>query len=171
MKSELPYEEWLLTIDRMTTRWRLWRLECYRLALYLAELSFLDLDRITEQEPDFDGNDFLLQATKIGAKIAFGHGPGFRTIQLEGFNEALASSRAARHWYELCWEWLGDSRTRHRLQLIDIITNNLLLLTQVPPGFDPVAYDDEHWDAPIEESEYGEWEEDDSNDDLGNIPF
>lgn len=170
MKSELSYEEWLLTVDKMTTRWSMWRLDCYRLALYLAELSFLDLDRIRVHTPDFDGGDFLLRATKIGAKIAFGHGPGFRMIQLEGFNEALASARAAREWYDYCWDWLGDARTRHRLRLIDIIIHNLLLLTQVPPGFDPVAYDEEHWDDPVDEEEYGEWE-DDASDDSGNIPF
>jgi hypothetical protein len=165
MKTELSYEEWLLTVDKMVTRWSMWRSEVYRLSMYLGELAFLDLDRILAQQPAFEGDDFLLQASKIGAKIAFGHGPGFRTIQLEGFGEALESARAARLWYEHCWEWMGLERTRQRLKVLDIITNNLLLLTQIPPGFDPQAYDDEHWDDPEIMDE--EWEEgDDSNDDF-----
>jgi len=165
MITELSYEEWLLTVDKMVTRWSMWRLEVYRLSMYLGELAFLDLDRILAQQPAFEGGDFILQASKIGAKIAFGHGPGFRTIQLEGFNEALESAWAARQWYEVVSDWLGVERTRHRLQIIDIVTNNLLLLTQVPHGFDPDAYDDEHWDDPVDRDE--EWEEgDDTNDDF-----
>jgi hypothetical protein len=170
MKSELSYHDWLLTVDKMVTRWSMWRLEVYRLAMYIGELAFLDLNRIVAQEPAFEGDDFLLQACKIGAKIAFGHGPGFRTIQLEGFGEALASARAARQWYEHTAEWLGVERTRHRLKVLDIITNNLLLLTQIPPGFDPEAYDDEHWDDPIAGDE--EWEEgDDNSDNLDDFIF
>lgn len=165
MKTELSYEEWLLTVDKMVTRWSMWRLEVYRLAMYFGELAFLDLDRIVAQEPQFEGDDFLLQASKISAKIAFGHGPGFRTIQLEGFGEALGAARGARQWYEHTEGWLGNERSRHRLKLLDIITNNLLLLTQVPEGFDPEAYDNEHWDDPTHRDE--EWEEgDDSGDDF-----
>ncbi len=157
MKNELSYQEWLLTVDKMVTRWSMWRLEVYRLSMYLAELAFLDLNRIVAQEPAFEGDDFLLQATKVGAKIAFGHGPNFRTIQLEGFNEALESARAARHWYEHAALWLGVERSRHRLRVLDIIIHNLLLLTQVPHGFDPERYDDEHWDDPQNMDE--EWED------------
>lgn len=168
MKNELSYQEWLLTVDKMVTRWSMWRLEVYRLAMYLAELAFLDVNRIVAQEPAFEGDDFLLRTTKVGAKIAFGHGPGFRTIQLEGFNEALESARAARHWYEHASIWLGIERSRHRLRLLDIIIHNLLVLTHVPQGFDPEAYDDEHWDDPQNLDE--EWEDgeegSDSSDDF-----
>jgi hypothetical protein len=171
MDTEIPYEEWLASVDRRVTRWSTWRLEVYRLATYLGELAELDLRRICDRQPAFFGDDFLLQSSKIGAKIAFGHGPGFRAIQLEGFEEALASARAARRWYDCCAMWLGTECAWRRLVLVDTITNNLLLLTQVPEGFDPDAYDDEHWDDPVAWNE--EWEdEDDSPAAPGDdIPF
>jgi hypothetical protein len=146
MKTELAYSEWLTTVNKSITRWRMWRLEVYRLATYLGELTLLDLGRIRTQFPGFRGDIFLLHAGKIGAKIAFGYGPSFRTVQLQGFNEALAAAKETRLWYVHSRDWLGEVRTTQRLFLVDTIIHQLYLLTQIPPAFDPERYDEENWE-------------------------
>ncbi len=132
MPSEnLPrtYEEWLSTMDELTTTSPVWKLRVYRDALFLFDLAKQDCTKLTKGDLTRPLMGQLYRAVgSIGANIAEGCGRSSGKDRMRFFDYALGSAREADHWYHGCQHVLGDSVMLHRRTLINRICGQLVSL-------------------------------------------
>jgi LysW-gamma-L-lysine/LysW-L-ornithine aminotransferase len=109
----------------------LWRVEAYRLALFLADLGWQDVTKLMADGRTIRIADQLYRAAgSIGANIAEGYSRGTGKDRARFYEYALGSGRECRYWYFEARHVLGPDVTQHRLDLLSQIIR--LLLTMVP---------------------------------------
>jgi len=130
MKS---YLEWEATILPQVKGDALWRVEAYRLSLFVADLCWEDTTKIlaTEDARRRGLADQLYRATcSVGANIAEGFGRSSGKEKAHFYEYALGSARESRDWYHKVRHLLPESVHPHRTeQLTQIIK---LLIKSIP---------------------------------------
>ncbi len=125
------YQEWLKAVPEAITGDTLWRVEAYRLALFVSELAWQDCTRLAQDKRTVALSDQLYRAVgSIGANIAEGYSRGTGKDRARFYEYALGSARESRDWYYKGRHVLGEQVTEHRLDLITRIIR--LLLTMIP---------------------------------------
>ena len=127
----MKYVEWLANVPDEITGDSLWRVEVYRLALFVADLSFRDARKVAGDRMLIGLADQLLRATgSVSANIAEGYSRGTGRDRARFYEYALGSARESRDWYYKLRLALGEEVALHRIdQLTQIIR---LLLTMTP---------------------------------------
>ena len=127
----MNYEEWLRTVPVDITGGSLWKVEAYRLALFLADLGWHDVSKLMKDKRTLDLSNQLHRALgSIGANVSEGYSRGTGKDRARFYEYALGSSRESRGWYWNSRHVLGEPVTEHRLDLLAQITR--LLLTMIP---------------------------------------
>jgi four helix bundle protein len=127
----VEYEKWLGSIPEEITNDSLWRVEAYRLALYVADLCWNDVNPSTNDKRMFGISEQLVRAIgSISANLAEGYSQSTGKSRALFYEYALGSSREARDWYYKCRHIIGEDITSNRLKLLINIIR--LLLTMVP---------------------------------------
>jgi four helix bundle protein len=125
------YGEWEASIPEEITRDSLWKMEAYRLALFAADLSWHDVTSLMQDRRTIATSDQLYRAVgSVSANIAEGYSRGTGRDRARFYEYALGSARESRDWYYKVRHILGETVTRHRLQLLTQIIR--LLLAMVP---------------------------------------
>ncbi|MFN3980953.1 MAG: four helix bundle protein, partial [Caldilinea sp.] len=125
------YVEWEQSVPEVITKDALWRMEVYRLALFVADLAWCDVTRLMGDRRTLGLTDQLYRAVcSIGANIAEGYSRNSAKDRARFYEYALGSARESRDWYYKGRAILGDSVTEHRLTLVTQLIR--LLLTIVP---------------------------------------
>ena len=130
-RGEVNYEEWVKTVPEVITGDSLWKVEAYRLALFVTELGWYDATKLIRDKRMHGLADQLYRAMgSISANIAEGYSRGTGKGRALFYEYALGSARESRDWYYKSRHVLGEEVITHRLSLLTQIIR--LLLTMVP---------------------------------------
>ena len=130
MKS---YLEWEASILPQVKGDALWRVEAYRLSLFVADLCWEDTTKIlaTDDARRRGLADQLYRATcSVGANIAEGFGRSSGKEKAHFYEYALRSARESRDWYHKVRHLLPESIHPHRTEQLTQIIN--LLIKSIP---------------------------------------
>jgi four helix bundle protein len=125
------YQEWEPTVSEAIKADSLWKVNAYRLALFLSDLGWHDATRLMQDRRTIGLADQLYRALgSIGANLAEGYSRGTGKDRARFYEYALGSARESRDWYHKARHVLGEAVAQHR---IDSLTQVIrLLLTMIP---------------------------------------
>jgi four helix bundle protein len=127
----MNYDEWEGTVPSAMREDSLWKGAAYRLALFVADLSWSDVTRLLRDRRTAGLADQLYRAVcSISANVAEGYSRGTGNDRARFYEYALGSARESRDWYYKARHILGEDVTHDRLNLLTEITR--LLLTMIP---------------------------------------
>lgn len=127
----MNYHEWEKDVLTDITGDVLWKVEAYRLSLFLSDLAWYDVKKLVQDRSMFGLSDQLYRAIgSIGANIAEGYGRSSGKDRARFYEYGLGSSRESRDWYYKSRHVLGEKVAEHRIHLLTQITR--LLLTMIP---------------------------------------
>lgn len=138
----MNYATWLTSVPESITNDSLWKMAAYRLALFLSDVAWADVTKLTGDSRTRSLADQLFRAVgSTSANLAEGYSRGTGRDRARFYEYALGSARETRDWYFKARHVLGPSVTEHRLNfLVEIIR---LLLTMVPDQRGMVLKEDE----------------------------
>src|SRR6185295_17654718 len=141
----MTYTDWERTVPEEITADSVWSVKAYRLALFIAELSWYDATKLLGDKRTISLADQLYRsAGSISANIEEGFSRGTGRDRARFYEYALGSARETRGWYYKGGHVLDELVVTHRISLLTEIVK--LLLTMVPDQRrqalreDPVAY-------------------------------
>jgi four helix bundle protein len=156
----MDYVEWEKEVPEEIKADSLWKVTAYRLALFVADLGWLDVTKLMKDRRTISLSDQLYRALgSIGANISEGYSRGTGKDRARFYEYALGSAREARGWYFDGRHILGQSIVDHRIRLITEIIK--LLLTMIPQQRSYAVHD--------EIVEYGDVSQADRMDDVGDL--
>ena len=118
----MTFEQWEGSVPRSIREDTLWRIEAYRLGLFLSDLAWPDGIKLLKQPLTRATADQLVRAVgKISATIAEGYSRDTGKARSVFYEYALGSAREARDWYYKGRRVLGERVTAHRLDLVSQI--------------------------------------------------
>ncbi|GIK37326.1 MAG: four helix bundle protein [Chloroflexota bacterium] len=127
----MNYQEWEQSVPADFTGDPLWKVEAYRLSLFVAEVGWHDVTKLMQDKRTIALSDQLYRALgSIGANLAEGYSRGTGKDRARFYEYALGSARESRGWYYKARHVLGETVTQHRLSLLTQIIR--LLLTMIP---------------------------------------
>jgi four helix bundle protein len=130
-EERVTFEEWSAGVSEEIRGDSLWRVEAYRLALFLADLGWSDTAKLMQQGRTLGLADQLTRALgSIAANIAEGYSRGTGKDRAHFYEYALGSARESRTWYFRARHALGEDIIAHRMRLLGQIIR--LLLTMIP---------------------------------------
>lgn len=127
----MDYATWEKSVPDAITGDPSWRVEAYRLALFLADLGWYDVTKLMSDRRTLGVADQWYRALGgIGSQIAEGYSRGTGRDRARFYEYALGSTRESRDWYYKARHILGNSVIAHRLNLLTQIAR--LLLVMIP---------------------------------------
>jgi len=133
----MTLDEWLTTVPREFTEDPLWRMEVYRLAFLVGDLSWTDVTRLMQDKRTVSLSDQLYRAVgSIKANIAEGYSHRSGKDQARFYEYSLGSARESRGWYYDARHVLGEQVGKHRIQLMTKIIRLLLTIIPAERGFE-----------------------------------
>ena len=121
------YEQWEEGVPEPIKGDSLWKIESYRLSLFLADLSWHDVTKLAQDRRTAGIADQLYRAVgKISSNIGEGYSRGTGKDRARFYEYALGSAREARDWYYKGRHILGDSPAAHRIGVCTTLTKLLL---------------------------------------------
>jgi four helix bundle protein len=127
----MNYKEWEQSVPIEITGDALWRMEVYRLALFVADLVWSDVTKLAQDRRTVGLSDQLYRAVgSISTNIAEGYSRGTGKDRARFYEYALGSAREGRDWYYKGRHILGETIVSHRLSLLTQVIR--LLLTIIP---------------------------------------
>jgi four helix bundle protein len=125
------YETWEATVPEVLKRDALWTVEVYRLSLFLSDIGWHDITKLSGDRRTRGLADQLCRAMgSIGANLAEGYSRSTGQDRARFYEYALGSARESREWYYRARHILGVDVVDHRLDMLTQIIR--LLLRMVP---------------------------------------
>lgn len=130
-RDKVSYEEWVKSVPEEIIGDSLWKMEAYRLGLFVADVGWHDVTKLMQDRRTLGLSDQLYRALgSISADVAEGYSRGTGKDRARFYEYALGSTRESRDWYYKGQHVLGETVTQHRLRLLTQIIR--LLLTMIP---------------------------------------
>ena len=130
MEKILNYHEWEKSVPTDFTSDPLWRMEVYRLALFMADISWRDVTKLAQDNRTVSLSDLLYRAVEsISANIAEGYSYSSSKNKARYYEYALGSARESRGWYYQGRYILTEAIVQHRISLLSQISR--LLITMI----------------------------------------
>jgi len=127
----MNYASWEADVPESLKNDTLWRVEAYRLALFLSDIAWHDVSRLVQDRRMRSLSDQLYRAVgSVSANIAEGYSKGTGKDRARFYEYALGSARESRDWYFKARHLLGENIAIHRIDFLTQIIR--LLLTMVP---------------------------------------
>lgn len=127
----MNYQEWEEAVPEAIRADPLRKMTAYRMALFLADLGWHDVTRLTQDRRTLGLSDQLYRALgSISANLAEGYSRGTGKDRARFYEYALGSARESRDWYFKARHILGETVVTHRWQQLTEIIR--LLLTMIP---------------------------------------
>ncbi len=127
----MNFEGWEKELPKTITSDPLWHVQVYRLSLFVADIGWHDVTKLSQDYRTRSLSDQLYRAVgSVGANIAEGYSRQSNKEQARFFEYALGSARESRDWYFKARHVLGDEVVNHRLDLLTQIIR--LLLKTIP---------------------------------------
>lgn len=158
----MNYHEWEKTVPVEIKNDSLWKIEAYRLALFVNDIGWRDVTKLMKDKRTIGLSDQLYRALgSTSGNMEEGYSRRSNKDRARFYEYSLGSARESRGWYYRGRHILGDVVTQHRIQLLTQIIR--LLLTMIPEqrgyaiGEDKVSYylktDIDHEEAPLSQEE------------------
>lgn len=126
----MTFEDWEASVPEDLRSDAVWRIEAYRLALFLADLSWEDSQRLLREPRAKAMVDQLFRSCgNISSSICEGYSRTTPAQRALFYGYALGSTREARDWYYKCRRAMRAEVVTHRLSVASSIIR--LLLTMV----------------------------------------
>jgi four helix bundle protein len=130
----MNYQDWEAAVPPTIRQDDIWQLDVYRLSLFVAALTWLDIDWLIDDPRAWGIVDQLQRAVgSISTHVAEGYSLGKTQNRIRYYEYALGSARAARDWYYQSQPLLGKTITDHRLTLLTQLIHRLLKLLPYRP--------------------------------------
>jgi four helix bundle protein len=114
----VTYEQWEAGVPEVIRDDSLWKMEAYRLGLFLSDLAWHDTSKLARDRRTVGIADQLYRAVgKISSNFGEGYSRGTGKERAHFFEYALGSAREARDWYYKSRNILADRVVQHRLEL------------------------------------------------------
>ena len=127
----MNYEQWAGEVPEEITGDSLWKMEAYRLALFVADIGWFDVTKLMRDKRTLDLSDQLYRSLgSVSANLAEGYSRGTGKDRARFYEYALGSARESRDWYYKGRHILGQEIATHRLAFLTQVIR--LLLTMVP---------------------------------------
>lgn len=104
----------------------LWKVEAYRLALYLSDLCWFDTQKIIQQKYFSMADQLIRSSGSISANISEGYSRKSNKEKARFYEIAFGSAREARGWYFKSRHVLSTETASKRIHLITKIIKLLL---------------------------------------------
>jgi four helix bundle protein len=126
----MTYEEWLASVPPELTGDPLWKMKVYRLAVFVGDLAWCDVGKLSQDRRTRSLADQLYRAVgSVGANIAEGYSRRSGKDRARFYEYALGSARESRGWYYQGRHVLTEAVCTHRIQLLTEIIRLLLAIT------------------------------------------
>ena len=126
----MNYPDWQKTLPDDITQDPLWKLEVYRLGLFVAEISWHDALELNKHSLTRSIADQLYRAVcSISANITEGYSRSTGKDRARFLEYSLGSAREARDWYYKSRHTLKEEVVSHRINLLTQIIKMLSVLT------------------------------------------
>ena len=127
----LNYNNWLKSITDEITNDSLWKMEAYRLGLFIADIGWFDVTILVKDKRTIRLSDQLYRALgSISTNLCEGYSRGTGKDRARFYEYALGSARESRDWYYKSRHILGEVVTKN---CICIITQIIQLLLKMVP--------------------------------------
>jgi four helix bundle protein len=101
-RSDTALDDWIAQQPESVTSDPIWRLNCFREALFLIELARADAQRFERAGADRESRGQLLRAVaSIAANLAEGYGRPTAKDRVRFLSYAFGSARESMTWYRL----------------------------------------------------------------------
>ena len=141
------FTQWQASVPPEITHDPLWNMDVYRLALFIGEIAWFDVCKLSLDKRTLEISDQLHRAVgSISANIAEGYSKASKKDEARYFEYSLGSAREARDWYYKSRHILGDDVFIHRARLLVQIIRPLL---KIVPEFRGKKISDERSDYGI----------------------
>ena len=126
----MNYTEWEKSVPIEIAGDSLWTVTAYRLALFVGDIGWTDVTKLTQDTRTRSLADQLYRALgSISANIAEGYSKSTGKDRARFYEYALGSARESRDWYFKARHVLGEDVVSHRLYELTRIVQ--LLLTMI----------------------------------------
>ncbi len=126
----MNYPDWQKTVPDDITQDPLWKLEVYRLGLFVADIAWQDALALNKTQLTRDLADQLYRAVcSISANITEGYSRSTGKDRARFLEYSLGSAREARDWYYKSRHTLKEEVVKHRINLLTQIIKILSVLT------------------------------------------
>ncbi len=126
----MTYEEWERGVPDAIRNDAVWKVEAYRLALFLADLAWHDCTKLLEDRRTVSTADQLYRSTgKISGNISEGYSRGTSKDRARFYEYAIGSTRESRDWYWNGRHVLGEEVATHRIELCARILRLTITMT------------------------------------------
>jgi four helix bundle protein len=125
-EASMNYQEWITTVPVENTQDPLWKLEVYRLGLFIAEIGWEDVVLLNKNNLTRDAADQIIRSLdSISANIAEGYSRSTGKDRARYFEYALGEAREARDRYFKARRVLKSEVVLHRIKLLTQIVKML----------------------------------------------
>ena len=126
----MRYDDWQVGVPDEIKGDPLWKLEVYRLGLFISDIAWQDALELNKNTLTRDIADQLYRATcSISANIAEGYSRSTGKDRARFFEYSLGPAREARDWYYKSRHMLKEEVIKHRINLLMQIIKILNVLT------------------------------------------
>ena len=127
----MNYSKWEQNVPSVIKDDSLWTVEAYRLALFLADISWKDAKKLSTDNCSRSLSDQLYRSVgSMSANIEEGYSKQSSKDRARFYEYALGSARESRGWYYKGRHVLGDAVAEHRM---DFVTQIIRLLIKMVP--------------------------------------
>lgn len=127
----MNFEEWVKDVPEEITGDALWKVEAYRLGLFVGDIGWYDVTKIIGEKRTVSLADQLYRSLgSFSANVAEGFSRISHKEKARFYEYALSSARESRDWYFKARHVLDKQVTEHRIRLLTQIIR--LLITMVP---------------------------------------
>lgn len=127
----MNYSEWLGTVPAEITGDPIWKLEMYRLALFVGDIGWNDVLAISKNNLMWSVADQLHRSLgSISANLTEGYSRSKGLDRARFFEISLGSARESRDWYYKARHVLSASVIQHRMSLVTHIIGMLTPMIQ-----------------------------------------
>ena len=136
MTEPSNYERWEASIADSLKADAVWTITAYRLALFVGDLGWHDVSKLTPVRALWSVADQLYRALgSISANIAEGYSRSTGRDRARFYEYALGSARESRDWYFKARHVLGEDVYTHRTDLLTRIIQLLIrMISQQRPA-------------------------------------
>jgi four helix bundle protein len=125
------YKEWEESVPAMIKGDLVWKMRVYRLGMFVAEIGWTDVTKLSQDQRTLKLSDQLYRALgSIGVNVEEGYSRSSGKDRARFYEYALGSAREARGWYYKGRHVLREEVAFHRMKLLTEIIQ--LLLTMIP---------------------------------------
>ena len=137
----MTYADWEKTVPEVIRKDVLWTVTAYRLALFLNDVIWHDVQRLAKEVCTRSLSDQLYRSTgSVCANIEEGYSKISAKDRARFYEYSLGSAREARGWVYRARHVLGEKVVDHRMNLLTETIR--LLLTMIPDQRNDVVRED-----------------------------